>query len=119
MQKAFSFSITQAAASELIRQSVFAGTPGIMHIELVGDGHKEGWLHVRLRAGSNEGVPLSRTDGITLFAQSDQLNLFQGLNLNYYCDLSGGGFLISTPAGAEGCACGAGFKLGTALLEDD
>ena len=35
----------------------------------------------------------------------------KGLNLDYYSDLSGGGFLISTPEGAQPSTCGSGFKL--------
>ena len=42
---------------------------------------------------------------------SNQMNIFNGLKLHYYGDLSGGGFLISTPNGAKGCSCGAGFKM--------
>ena len=39
-----------------------------------------------------------------------QLPLLQGLRLNYFGDLTGGGFLISTPEQAESCACGSGFR---------
>jgi Fe-S cluster assembly iron-binding protein IscA len=37
--------------------------------------------------------------------------LLKDLKLDYYSDLSGGGFLISTPKNAKRCACGSGFKL--------
>ena len=109
-KKLLSFSVTQAAAAELVRQAAFGGTPGLMQIDLLEDSCQEGWLHIRLRPGSNDGVPLSRTDGVTLFAKRDQMPLFAGLRLNYFGDLSGGGFLISTPEGAESCACGSGFR---------
>ena len=111
MSKAFSFNISSSAAAELIRQSAFSRTPGLMHIDLLPDSSNEGWMHIQLSAGKKDGVPLARTDGITLFASSHQMNILRGLKLHYYGDLSGGGFLISTPIGAKGCSCGAGFKM--------
>ena len=102
--------ISATAAAELNRQAAFAGTPGVMHIDLLEDKSGEGWLYIRIRPGKNEGVPFARTDGITLYAPSNQLVLFEGLNLNYFGDLSGGGFLISTPRRAEASACGSGFR---------
>ncbi len=111
MNQAFNLTVSPTAAAELLRQSLFAGTPGLMNIDLVEDSWSEGWMHIRLCPGTQDGVPISRTDGITLFARSDQLKMLMGLKLNYYGDLSGGGFLITTPEGAHGCACGAGFKM--------
>ena len=106
----FNLTVSKSAAAELIRQSSFGGTPGEMHIDLVSDGFGEGWLYIRLRCGKQSGTPIARTDGITLFAPADQLSLLKGLNLDYYGDLSGGGFLISTPQGAEASPCGSGFR---------
>ena len=103
--------ITPSAAAELCRQSIFAGTPGVMHIDLIEDSKTRGWLFIRVRPGQLRGTPLGRADGVTLYAPKDQLQLFSGLTLNYYGDLSGGGFLISTPIGAERSACGSGFRL--------
>jgi len=40
-----------------------------------------------------------------------KFNLLKDLKLDYYGDLSGGGFLISTPKNAIRCSCGSGFKL--------
>ena len=105
-----SLTITQLASSELLRQSLFAGEPGVMHLDLLKDSCSEGWLHIRLRAGKHDGVPIARTEGVTLYVPSEQFSLISGLKLNYYGDLSGGGFIISTPEAAEGCGCGAGFK---------
>ncbi len=110
MHKALSVTITSTALAELVRQSAFAGTPGIMHIDLLEDSSKEGWLHIRLRPGQHNGIAIARSDGVTLYAPHNQLELFKGLTLNYFGDLSGGGFLISTPKGFTSCACGAGFK---------
>ncbi len=110
MQKGLSLGITPTAAAELGRQAAFAGSPGAMHIDLLEDTCSEGWLHIRLQPGQNNGVPVARADGITLYAPVEQLGLLQGLKLNYYGDLSGGGFLISPPQGSECCACGAGFR---------
>ena len=103
-------SITASAAAELGRQAAFAGTPGKMQIDLVSDTCGEGWLHLRICPGDSRGVPVARVDGVTLYAPSEQIAVLKGLSLNYYGDLSGGGFLISSPKGAESCACGAGFR---------
>ena len=110
MKKGLSLAITPSAAAELGRQAAFAGTPGLMHLDLLEDTCKEGWLHIRLQPGHQNGVPVARTDGVTLFAPAQQLAVLQGLRLNYYGDLSGGGFLITPPADSECCACGAGFR---------
>ena len=103
--------VSKSAAAELIRQSAFGGAPGEMHIDLLPDGFGEGWLYIRLRCGKQDGIPIARRDGVTLFAPAEQLVLLKGLSLDYYSDLSGGGFLISTPEGAEPSICGSGFKL--------
>ncbi len=110
MQKSSRLTITPSAAAELGRQAAFAGTPGIMHIDLVEDSCGEGWLHIRLRPGQLNGVALVRTDAVTVFAPGEQIEKLSYLTLDYYGDLSGGGFLISSPEGSERCACGAGFK---------
>ena len=75
--------MTSAAAAELVRQDAFALTQGAMIIDLLGDSCGEGWLHVNLRSGGIDGVPVARTDGVTLFAAEEQLSLLQGLRLNY------------------------------------
>ena len=110
MQKGLRLSITPSAAAELGRQASFSGSSGAMYLDLLADTCSEGWLHIRLQPGSNNGVPVARADGITLYAPAEQLDLLTGLKLNYYGDLSGGGFLISPPDGSECCACGAGFR---------
>ena len=110
MQRGQTLSITQAAAAELVRQAAFAGTPGEMHLDLLEDPCGEGWMHIRIRPGIFRGVPLVRMDGVTLYAPLEQLRWFEGLTLNYYGDLSGGGFLISSPEAAEACTCGTGFR---------
>lgn len=88
-----------------------------MHIDFLEDSSIKGWFHIRVQPGKNNGVPVARADGVTLYAPSDQLDLLQGLNLNYYADLSGGGFLISTSMGYETCSCGAGFKIKREIRE--
>ena len=103
--------VSKSAAAELIRQSAFGGTPGEMYIDFLPDSFDEGWLYIRLKCGKEAGSPIARTDGITLFAPAEQLKLLEGLTLDYYGDLSGGGFLISTPKGAQRSPCGSGFKL--------
>ena len=110
MQNGPGLTISATAVAELNRQAAFTASPGIMHIDLLSDKCGEGWKFIRIRPGKNDGVPIARADGITLYAPRDQILLFQGLNLNYFGDLSGGGFLISTPQGAEASPCGSGFK---------
>ena len=110
MQNGPGLKISATAVAELNRQAAFTGTPGVMHIDLLDDKCGEGWKFIRIRPGKNDGVSLARADGITLYARQDQILFFQGLKLNYFGDLSGGGFLISTPKGAEASPCGSGFR---------
>ena len=81
---------------------------GLMHLDLV-EGSCERWA-IRLRPGHLAGTPVARADGITLYAPAAQLNLLQGLSLDYRGDLSGGGFLIRGGEGVTCCACGAAFS---------
>ncbi len=111
MVEGFKFSISNSAAAELSRQAAFSNTPGIMHLDLISDLHGEGWLHIKIQAGDNGGIPISRAEGVTVFAPAEKLQVLKGLHLNYFGDLSGGGFLISTPEGAVSCQCGLGFRL--------
>ena len=112
MTEIVNLSISQSAASELSRQASFGGSPGEMSIDLVKDDMGlEGWIHIKLKPGICNGVPIARTEGITLYADIKDFSLLKDLKLNYYSDLSGGGFLISAPKNAKRCACGSGFKL--------
>ena len=112
MTEIVNLSISQSAASELSRQASFAGTPGEMSICLLTDNiASDGWIHIKLKPGQGDGFPIARTEGITLYADMKEFNLLKDLKLDYYGDLSGGGFLISTPNNAKRCSCGAGFKL--------
>jgi len=98
MTEIVNLSISQKAASELSRQASFGGSPGEMSIDLVEDKKcSEGWMHIKLMPGTCNGSPISRTEGVTLFADAKKFNLLKDLKLDYYGDLSGGGFLISTP----------------------
>ena len=108
MPKGHSLRLTAAAAAELGRQAAVAGTPGLMHLDLV-DGGCEQWT-IRLRPGHLAGVPIARADGVTLYAPDDQLALLAGLSLDYRGDLSGGGFLVRGTAALKCCACGAAFS---------
>ena len=65
----------------------------------------------QIKAGYMQWIPISRTEGVTLYANVKKFNLLKDLKLDYYGDLSGGGFLISTPKNAIRCSCGSGFKL--------
>jgi Fe-S cluster assembly iron-binding protein IscA len=103
-----SLQITAAAAAELCRQAAVAGTPGLMHIDLL-QGDCEQWV-IRLRPGHLAGIPVARGDGITLHAPPEQVDLLTGLDLDYRGDLSGGGFLVRAAEGLRTCACGAAFS---------
>ena len=68
-------------------------------------------MYIKLKSGISNGFPISRTQRLTLYADIKKFNLLKDLKLDYYGDLSGGGFLISTPKNAIRCSCGSGFKL--------
>ena len=108
MPKGHSLRLTAAAAAELGRQAAVAGTPGMMHLDLV-DGSCERWV-IRIRPGHLAGVAVARADGITLFAPSDQGERLSQLELDYRGDLSGGGFLVRANRDLRICACGAAFS---------
>ncbi len=108
MPKGHSLRLTAAAAAELGRQAAVAGTPGMMHLDLV-DGGCERWV-IRIRPGNLAGVAVARADGITLFAPGDQCERLGSLELDYRGDLSGGGFLVRAGRELRICACGAAFS---------
>tara|TARA_Y100000589_G_C27093819_1_gene605080 strand:- start:22 stop:357 length:336 start_codon:yes stop_codon:yes gene_type:complete len=103
--------ITKSAAAELLRQSVYRGKPGEIYIYLQPDIFGEGWLYIRIDVGRQSGIPIAITDGVIIFAPESQISLLEGLTLDHYQDLTGGGFLISTPKDAQRSTCGSGFKL--------
>ena len=107
MPRGQSLTLTASAAAELGRQAAVAGTPGMMHLDLV-DGGCERWT-VRLRPGHLAGVPIARSDGITVYSPEHQLELLSGLALDYRGDLGGGGFVIRTAETMATCACGISF----------
>ena len=97
MTEIVNLSISQSAASELSRQASFGGSPGEMSIDLVEDKNcSEGWMHIKLRPGTCNGSPISRTEGVTLYADVKKFNLLKDLKLDYYGDLSGGGSVSYT-----------------------
>lgn len=108
MPKGHSLRVTAAAAAELGRQASVAGTPGMIHLDLV-ESNCQSWA-IRLRPGHLAGNPIARADGITVYAPADQLPLLTGLSLDYRGDLSGGGFLVRPGEGILNCACGAAFS---------
>ena len=108
MPKGHSLRLTAAAAAELGRQAAVAGTPGMMHLDLV-EGSCERWA-IRLRPGHLAGTPIARADGITLYAPAEQLELVTGLSLDFRGDISGGGFLVRPSDGVVSCACGTAFR---------
>ena len=99
--------ITNSAAAELGRQAAVAGTPGLMHLDLV-SGSCETHT-IRLQPGAMGGIPVARGEGVTLHAPAAQSAQLAGLCLDYRSDLSGGGFLITASSGIRSCACGSAF----------
>ena len=74
MTEIVNLAISQSAASELSRQASFGGFPGEMSIDLVEDKNcSEGWMHIKLRPGKCNGSPISRTEGVTLYADLKSL----------------------------------------------
>ena len=105
-----SLTITKAASNELLRQSIYRGTPGEIFLYLQPDTLDDGWMFLRVNVREKLGIPIARTDGLTVYAPESQKSLLDELTLDHYQDLSGGGFLISTPKGATKSSCGSGFK---------
>ena len=105
-----SLTITRAASNELLRQSIYRGTPGEIFLYLQSDNLDDGWMFLRVNVLGKSGVPIARTDGLTVYATESQKSLLDELTLDHYQDLTGGGFLISTPKGATKSSCGSGFK---------
>ena len=98
MTEIVNLSISQNAASEIPIQASFGGSPGEISIDLVEDKNcSEGWIYIKLRPGTCNGSPISRTEGLNLYTNVKKFNLFKDFKLDYFGDLSDGGFLISTP----------------------
>lgn len=108
MPKGYSLRLSTSAASELCRQAAVAGTPGLMHLDLV-EGGCEQWT-IRLRPGHLAGTPIARADGITVYAPEQQIEILSGLDLDYRGDLSGGGFMVRSDNDLISCACGSAFS---------
>jgi Fe-S cluster assembly iron-binding protein IscA len=108
MPRGHSLRLSARAAAELGRQAAVAGTPGMMHLDLV-EAPCERWA-IRLRPGHLAGTPVARADGVTLYAPPGQLAQITGLHLDYRGDLSGGGFLIRGGEGVSCCPCGNAFS---------
>ncbi|EEE40055.1 hypothetical protein [Prochlorococcus marinus] len=68
-------------------------------------------MHIKLMPSTFNASPISRTEGVTLYADVKKFNLLKDLKLDYYGDLSAGGFLISTLKNAKRCSSVSGFKL--------
>ena len=109
-RKLSSLIITKAASNELLRQSIYRGTPGKIFLYLQHDNLDVGWMFLRVNVWKESGIPVARTDGLTIYAPDSQKSLLDELTLDHYQDLTGGGFLISTPKGATKSSCGSGFK---------
>ena len=102
--------ITNAASSELLRQSIYRGTPGKIFLYLQKDNLDVEWMFLKVNIWQESGIPIARTDGLTVYAPDYQKSLLDDLTLDHYQDLTGGGFLVSAPKGAIKSSCGSGFK---------
>ena len=109
-RKLSSLIITKAASNELLRQSIYRGTPGKIFLYLQHDNLDVGWMFLRVNVWKESGIPIARTDGLTIYAPDSQKSLLDELTLDHYQDLTGGGFLISAPKGTIKSSCGSGFK---------
>ena len=103
-----SLRLTPAAAAELCRQAAVAGTPGLMHLDLL-EGACEAWA-IRLRPAIWPARPWPGPTASPSIPPATQLPLLRGLQLDYKGDLSGGGFLVRSGPGVRSCACGAAFS---------
>ena len=66
--------ISQTSASKLSRQFSFGGSPGKMLIDLIEDKNcSEGWMHIKLKPCTCNGSPISRREGVTLYADVKSL----------------------------------------------
>jgi len=102
--------VTNSASCELLRQSISRGSPGKVYVYLQPDKFEEGWMFLRVSDLNKSGIPIARTNGLTIYAPESQKSLLDGLTIDHYQDLTGGGFLITSPAGTEKSTCGSGFK---------
>ena len=74
MTEIVNLSISQRAASEQSRQASIGGSPAQKTIELEEDKNcSEGWMHIKLSPGTCNGSPISRTEGVTLYADLKSL----------------------------------------------
>ena len=100
--------ITPSAAAELCRQAARAGRPGAASLKLRA-GSCETWA-ISIQAGTVEGEPIARADGLTLFATRDAASQLAGMSLDHHCDLHGAGFVFRGPEHVQMCSCGASFS---------
>jgi len=62
-----------------------------MSIDLLEDKNCfEGWMHIKLNLCRCNVSPISRTEGVNLYANAKKVNLLKNLKLDYYGDLNGG-----------------------------
>jgi len=93
-----------------LNEERFQKKKGEIFLYLQPDILDNGWMFLRVNIWEKSGIPIARTDGLTVYAPESQKDLLDELTLDHYQDLSGGGFLISTPKGATKSSCGSGFK---------
>ena len=88
-------SITKAAASELMRLSAMVpdGVAGKMFIG-ISEGGCASWSF-SISAYGNCEIPVSRANGITLFASSENLEKICDISIHYIENLTGGSFVFS------------------------
>ena len=88
-------SITEAAASELMRLSVMVpdGVAGKMFIG-ISEGGCATWSF-SISAYGNYEIPISRANGITLFTKNEYLKKISNISINYIENLTGGSFVFS------------------------
>ena len=64
--------ITKAATNELLRQSIYRGTPGKIFLYLQQDNFDVGCMFLRVNVLQKSGIPVARIDGLTVYAPDSQ-----------------------------------------------
>ena len=60
--------ITKSASNELLRLSIYRGTPEKIFLYLQHDILEVGWMFLRVNVWKKSGIPVARTYGLTVYA---------------------------------------------------
>ena len=87
--------ISPSAANELMRLSLVSqdGIAGKMFLGITAGGCAS-WSF-SISATGNLDIPVSRSNGITLFTEKDQVNYLKNMSVDFIESLAGGSFIFS------------------------